>query len=76
MSRSGLPGTIFIELSSPNSDVPCAIGSDAIYYVDGRYSRERVINGIYDHVSNYLARGYKLLGYAVPGDYMGKIYSL
>lgn len=77
MSRSGLPRVIFIQLASPGRDVPAVIGTEAIHYVDGRYSRDRVINGIYDrYYRDYLANGYKLLGYGVPGDYSNKIYAL
>lgn len=77
MSRSGIPSTIFVALESPsNPGVPAVIGSDAIYYVDGRYGRERVVSDIYDQYASYLARGYKLMGYEAPGDYSGRIRKL
>lgn len=69
MSRSGYPEVLFIELARPGSDTGACIGSDAIYYVDGRYGRERVQNEIYDRYASYLARGYRILGYTVRGDH-------
>lgn len=69
MSRSGYPQVMFMELARPGEDTGACIGSDAIYYVDGRYGRDRVQNEIYDRYASYLTRGYRILGYTVPGDH-------
>jgi hypothetical protein len=76
MSRSGLPGTLFIELARPGDTIGAVLGTDAIYYVDGRYGRERVLNEIYERYSDYFKHGFTLLGYTRPGDYTGKIHKL
>lgn len=69
MTRSGYPETLFMELARPGEDVGTVIGSDAIYYVDGRYGRDRVLNEIYVRYASYLGRGYRILGYTVRGDH-------
>ena len=75
MTRSNLPGTIFVELARPQTpNTPAVIGSDAIFYVDGRLTRENVMNAIYDRYSSYLSRGWQILGYTRRGDYSGRIY--
>lgn len=67
---------MFMSLARPGENTPAIIGTDAIFYVDGRNNRDTVQNKIYERYSSYLDKGWKILGYERPRDYSGTIYPL
>mgnify|MGYP000847587807 CR=1 FL=1 len=66
--------TIFLEFRYPESDVPAVLGTDAIFYLDGRWSKRTAHQKIYERVYE-LKRGRGkygeliFLGYNVAGDW-------
>lgn len=72
MSRSGYPSVMFLEFKDGH-DRPRITGSDAIFYVDGRWSRETVHTLVSQKVRSmrryYKDEGFKCVGYGVRGDH-------
>lgn len=63
MSRSGFPRAIIVDLARPGETERAVIGSDAIFYPDGRWSRETTVLAIRDRFRHYTEKGWRILGW-------------